>query len=93
VSLTHVRLISNAPQPLHDTYPKVSLRQPASIAEKGAEENGSAVEKHAVVLGLKAFIMNTPYDVPAWLPEVLMALTQASNQPAPIKSTVRSASD
>lgn len=61
----------------------------ASTAEAGAQESGSAVEKHAVVLGLKAFIMNTPYDVPPWLPEVLMALTQASSQPAPIKSTVR----
>ena len=42
-----------------------------------------------MVLGLKALVLCTPYDVPAWLPESLMALVQAATQPAPIKSTVR----
>ena len=49
----------------------------------------SSAEKHAAVLGLKAFVLTSPYDVPAWLPEVLMALVKASGEPAPVKSTVR----
>lgn len=49
----------------------------------------SVTEKHAVVLGLKAFVLCTPYDVPLWLPEILLALVQASTQPPPIKTTVR----
>lgn len=57
----------------------------------GGEDAAAVAEKHAVVLGLKAYVLCVPYDVPQWLPRVLMALVQASTQPAPIKSTVRSA--
>jgi hypothetical protein len=43
------------------------------------------------VLGLKAFVLASPYDVPAWLPGVLLVLTRAASQPPPIKTTVRRA--
>lgn len=33
-------------------------------------------ERHAAVLGLKAFVLSSPYDVPPWLPDVLMALVR-----------------
>lgn len=46
-------------------------------------------EKHAALLGLRAFVLTTPYDVPPWLPDVLMALVKAAGEPAPIKKTVR----
>ena len=46
-------------------------------------------EKHAALLGLRAFVLTSPYDVPPWLPDVLMALVKASGEPAPIKKTVR----
>ena len=49
----------------------------------------SAAEKHAVVLGLKAFVLAHPYDVPKWLPDLLLLLVRASLQPAPIKTSVR----
>ncbi|DBA76246.1 TPA: hypothetical protein ACH3X1_009966 [Trebouxia sp. C0004] len=49
----------------------------------------STAEKHAAVLGLKAFVLTSPYDVPPWLPEVHMALVKASGEPAPINNTVR----
>ena len=42
-------------------------------------------ERHAVVLGLKAFVLSTPYDVPPWLPEVLMALVRLAAEPPPIR--------
>lgn len=61
----------------------------ASFVHAATAVAASSAEKHAVVLGLKAFVLCTPYDVPAWLPEVLMVLTQAASQPAPIKVTVR----
>eukprot|EP00873_Tetraselmis_striata_P035714 jgi/Tetstr1/455978/TSEL_042757.t2 len=44
--------------------------------------------RHAPVLGLKGFVLSTPYDVPRWLPEVLMALVSVSGEPPPIKTTV-----
>ena len=44
-----------------------------------------------MVLGLKAFVLAAPYDVPAWLPAVLLALVRASGQPPPVKTSVRCA--
>ena len=52
----------------------------------------SPAEKHAVVLGLKAFVLAHPYDVPEWLPDLLLLLVRASFQPAPIKTSVRCSS-
>lgn len=46
-------------------------------------------DRHAAVLALKAFVLSVPYDVPAWLPPVLVALMRAAGQPAPIGSTLR----
>lgn len=45
----------------------------------------SLAQRHAVVLGLKAFVLSTPYDVPPWLPEVLMALVRLAVEPPPIR--------
>lgn len=45
-----------------------------------------------MVLGLKAFVLAHPYDVPKWLPDLLLLLVRASLQPAPIKTSVRCAS-
>ena len=39
---------------------------------------------HAAVLGLKAAAATAPYDTPAWLPEVLVALAGAASLPPPI---------
>lgn len=49
----------------------------------------SVSERHAALLGLRAFVLTSPYDVPAWLSDVLMALVGAAGEPAPIKKTVR----
>ena len=54
-------------------------------------KSGDASEAHVVaVLGLKAFVLSTPYEVPEWLPEVLMALVKMANRPQPVKSMVAS---
>jgi proteasome activator subunit 4 len=44
-----------------------------------------------VVLGLKACVLSTPYDVPAWLPGVLMALVRLAPEPPPLRSSVTKA--
>lgn len=46
-------------------------------------------EKHAALLGLRAFVLTSPFDVPPWLSAVLMALVKAAGKPAPIKKIVR----
>lgn len=55
----------------------------------GSEENTKLGSLHAVVLSLKSFVLSTPYDVPSWLPEVLMALVKVSTRPNPVRATVR----
>ncbi|KFM25207.1 Proteasome activator complex subunit 4 [Auxenochlorella protothecoides] len=45
----------------------------------------SLARRHAAVQGLRAFVLSSPYDVPAWLPGVLMALVRLAGEPAPIR--------
>ena len=45
-------------------------------------------KKHASVLGLKAFVLSHPYDIPPWMAEVLITMIQAAHDKDPIKTTV-----
>jgi proteasome activator subunit 4 len=51
----------------------------------------SLPERHGAVLALRALVISSPYDVPQWLPEILMALVRLASEPAPVKNTVREA--
>ena len=46
------------------------------------------IKKHASVLGLKAFVLSQPYDIPHWMAEVLTTMILASHDKDPIRSTV-----
>ena len=48
-------------------------------------------ERHAGVLALVALVQLAPYDVPAWLPEVIELLASFHNDPQPIKGAVSQA--
>lgn len=43
------------------------------------------VRRHAGVLGLSACILSSPYDVPQWMPQILMELSDHLNDPQPIE--------
>mmetsp|Transcript_12243 Transcript_12243/g.17765 ORF Transcript_12243/g.17765 Transcript_12243/m.17765 type:complete len:109 (+) Transcript_12243:1-327(+) len=45
--------------------------------------------RHAGVLGLAALVGAYPYDVPSWMPEILVLLAQHVVDPMPIRQTVR----
>uniref|UniRef100_A0A8C4NC58 Proteasome activator complex subunit 4 C-terminal domain-containing protein n=1 Tax=Eptatretus burgeri TaxID=7764 RepID=A0A8C4NC58_EPTBU len=47
------------------------------------------VRRHAGVLGLSACVLSSPYDVPTWMPQLLMDLSQHLNDPQPIEMTVK----
>uniref|UniRef100_A0A3B3HLE3 Proteasome activator complex subunit 4 C-terminal domain-containing protein n=1 Tax=Oryzias latipes TaxID=8090 RepID=A0A3B3HLE3_ORYLA len=47
------------------------------------------VRRHAGVLGLSACILSSPYDVPQWMPQILMELSDHLNDPQPIEMTVK----
>uniref|UniRef100_A0A8D3ED43 Proteasome activator complex subunit 4 n=1 Tax=Scophthalmus maximus TaxID=52904 RepID=A0A8D3ED43_SCOMX len=47
------------------------------------------VRRHAGVLGLSACILSSPYDVPDWMPQILMDLSDHLNDPQPVEMTVK----
>ena len=61
----------------------------SSALPAGSQAAPSLTEKNAAVLGLMSFVLSSPYEVPLWLPDVLLSLVKAASQPAPVKTTVR----
>lgn len=54
------------------------------MTRAGAGESSGA-ERLAAVLALRAFVLSAPYDVPPWLPGVLLALVRAGADPPPVR--------
>jgi proteasome activator subunit 4 len=54
------------------------------VAQQQQQGAGFLAEAQAVVQGLKAFVLSAPYDVPGWMPQVLMALVTAANSRNPL---------
>lgn len=46
------------------------------------------MRRHAGVLGLSACILSSPYDVPIWMPQLLMDLSAHLNDTQPIEVCV-----
>ncbi|KAJ8365240.1 hypothetical protein SKAU_G00140710, partial [Synaphobranchus kaupii] len=68
------------------------------LPKKKKRDQGSAVDtvpsadlvrRHAGVLGLSACILSSPYDVPSWMPQLLMNLSAHLNDTQPIEMTVK----
>ncbi|XP_060589859.1 proteasome activator complex subunit 4B-like [Ruditapes philippinarum] len=47
------------------------------------------LQRHAGVLGLSAYVQAYPYDVPEFMPQILMDLSNHVNDPQPIQMTVK----
>lgn len=47
------------------------------------------IQRHAGVLGLSAYVQAYPYDVPEFMPQILMDLSEHVNDPQPIQATVK----
>ncbi|KAH7621507.1 hypothetical protein Ndes2526B_g03845 [Nannochloris sp. 'desiccata'] len=56
-----------------------------------SSSSSSVPVRHGTALALQALVLSSPYDVPLWLPDVLMALVRLASEPAPIKTTVTKA--
>ncbi|XP_075452050.1 proteasome activator complex subunit 4 isoform X1 [Ascaphus truei] len=67
--------------------PKKRKRQLSVAAD--TIPSGDLVKRHAGVLGLSACILSSPYDVPTWMPQLLMDLSAHLNDPQPIEMTVK----
>ncbi|XP_055341641.1 proteasome activator complex subunit 4A-like [Paramacrobiotus metropolitanus] len=66
-----------------------NLQLPRGADKTSPEYLQTLIRRHAGVLGLSACIAAHPYDVPAFVPNVLMALGEHINDPLPISQTVR----
>lgn len=54
-----------------------------------ADLAAALVVQHGAVLGLGALLLSSPYAVPAWMPPVLLALTQCIDDMPPVSTTAR----
>ncbi|OXB74298.1 UNVERIFIED_CONTAM: hypothetical protein H355_006827 [Colinus virginianus] len=63
--------------------PKKRKRDLGSVVD--TIPSGDLVKRHAGVLGLSACILSSPYDVPTWMPQLLMDLSAHLNDPQPIE--------
>jgi len=46
-------------------------------------------QRHGAIFGLCSLVLSCPYDVPQWMPELLVKLSTYINDPVPIKNTVK----
>ena len=49
----------------------------------------AVLRRHSGVLGLSAFVLSCPYDIPEHLPDILMLLADHLHDPQPIPATVK----
>uniref|UniRef100_A0A668AU47 Proteasome activator complex subunit 4B n=1 Tax=Myripristis murdjan TaxID=586833 RepID=A0A668AU47_9TELE len=66
-----------------------TLSQTRLPKARGELASTDLVRRHAGVLGLSACILSSPYEVPDWMPQILMDLSDHLNDPQPIEMTVK----
>lgn len=74
-----------------EIFPDRKRRRTTGNKSAGKEDISPLPVRHGAVLALKALVMSSPYDVPNWLPEILMDLVRLASEPAPVKNTVSEA--
>uniref|UniRef100_A0A8C1X656 Proteasome activator subunit 4a n=1 Tax=Cyprinus carpio TaxID=7962 RepID=A0A8C1X656_CYPCA len=67
--------------------PKRKRRELGSVVDMIS--SADLVRRHAGVLGLSACILSSPYDVPTWMPQILIDLSAHLNDTQPIEMTVK----
>ncbi len=53
--------------------------------ENSGNGNTPLSHRHGGVLGLIGVVLGFPYDIPSWMPNVLVSIAAHSKDPAPIK--------
>ncbi|XP_062269925.1 proteasome activator complex subunit 4B [Platichthys flesus] len=66
-----------------------TLSQTRLPKARGELASTDLVRRHAGVLGFSACILSSPYNVPDWMPQILMDLSDHLNDPQPIEMTVK----
>lgn len=81
-------------KPRHDSllklfYKKVGIGRGSSKTKKKKKTAEEVVSKHSGILGLCAFVNAFPYDVPEFVPDILMVLSDHLHDPQPIPVTIK----
>ncbi|KAI8894304.1 hypothetical protein BC833DRAFT_605412 [Globomyces pollinis-pini] len=71
------------------TENRLPKRNRNSKIEKDQEYSSKLNRRHAAVLGLAALALAFPYEIPDWMPSVLVQLAACHSDPSPINATVR----
>lgn len=78
---------------MQDTpLPARKKRDRTTGAPKESDPEGysdALIKRHAGVLGLSSLVEAFPYDVPEWMPEVLVFLSGYFSDPPPVSTTVK----
>jgi len=65
------------------------MKEGADKAAWQARQTEALIQRHAAILGLCAVVSSCPYDIPPYLPGVLMVLGNHLHDPQPIPATVK----
>ena len=79
-------MIKNVPDRKPKNKKKDTTEEESKAVEEseGERQNRLLVLRHSGVLGLCAFVDAAPYDVPEFMPDVLMFLSDLLHAPQPI---------
>ena len=79
------RVIKNVPDRKPKNKKRETTEESAAVEEsEGERQTRLLVLRHSGVLGLCAFVDAAPYDVPEFMPDVLMFLSDLLHAPQPI---------
>lgn len=67
---------------------QIRSQYPGGRRKRATSSSTDLHKRHSCVLGLKAFVIAHPYDIPPWMAEVLTAMIPAAHDKDPIKTTV-----
>ncbi|KAJ3319363.1 hypothetical protein HDV06_006390 [Boothiomyces sp. JEL0866] len=77
---------------LKDTFINMLTETKLPKRKKGEKPPESysllVTKRHAAILGLSSLVLAFPYDVPEWMPSVLVLLAQCANDPSPISTSI-----
>eukprot|EP00300_Choanocystis_sp_HF-7_P030999 c40043_g1_i1.p1 GENE.c40043_g1_i1~~c40043_g1_i1.p1 ORF type:complete len:259 (+),score=42.73 c40043_g1_i1:43-777(+) len=60
-----------------------------SFGMSNTDDAGASIRRHAGILGLMAMVHAHPYDVPDWMPSLLVQLAEFVSEPGPISTTIK----
>ena len=88
---THIQyntLTFNVLPPLQSHFESLSrtkVKRKRSAGETNGIKSENLIKRHAGILGLSACVTAFPYDVPKFIPEILMTLSSHVDDPQPIQ--------